>query len=184
MPDSTTAHTAFPADTLDPVVVRAALLDLVETLGRRLRGRGQIARALTLTVRLANGSTVTRTRALDRPSGHTEDLRTTALQLLERYGFQRARLRRLRLTCEDLRPAEDGPGTQLSLAAPVRNAHRSATLRGTAPTPRACAHSFRMSSVARCGGGAGGSSRHSHGEPVSAWPGEDPRIWSGAARGA
>ncbi|MEU1892221.1 DinB/UmuC family translesion DNA polymerase [Streptomyces pristinaespiralis] len=119
MPDSTTAHTAFPADMLDPVVVRAALLDLVETLGRRLRGRGQIARALTLTVRLANGSTVTRTRtrALDRPSGHTEDLRTTALQLLERYGFQRARLRRLRLTCEDLRPAEDGPGTQLSLDA-------------------------------------------------------------------
>ncbi|MEU8526466.1 hypothetical protein AB0C77_12840 [Streptomyces sp. NPDC048629] len=117
MPDSTTAATAFPTDTLDPAVVRAALLDLVVTLGGRIRRRDQVARALTLTVRLADGSTVTRTRALDRPSHHTEDLRTTAMRILDAYGFQRARLRRLTLTAEDLRPADTGPGTQLSLDA-------------------------------------------------------------------
>ena len=89
----------------------------MDTLGRRICGRGQIVRALTLTARLADGSAVTRTRALDRPSGHTEDLRVTALRILDAYGFQRARLSRLTLACEDLKPAEEGPGAQLSLDA-------------------------------------------------------------------
>ncbi|MGW7433327.1 DNA polymerase Y family protein [Streptomyces sp. NPDC054861] len=115
MPESTSASFGFDRDMYDPVLVRAALLDLAVELGDRIRGRGQIARGLTLTVRLADGGTAQRTRRLPAPSAHTEDLRTGTLRLLDAMAFQRARIRRLTLTAEDLRPADDGPGTQLSL---------------------------------------------------------------------
>ncbi|MFB7356113.1 DinB/UmuC family translesion DNA polymerase [Streptomyces gardneri] len=99
----------------DPVLVRAALLDLSVTLGDRIRGRGQIAHGLTLSVRLAGGATAQRTKRLPQPSAHTEDLRTAVLRLLDAMAFQRARIRRLTLIAEDLRPTDEGPGTQLSL---------------------------------------------------------------------
>ncbi|MFB9558611.1 DNA polymerase Y family protein [Streptomyces roseoviridis] len=115
MPESTSAAHAFDTDTLDPVLVRAALLDLVVTLAERLRGREQTARRVTLAVRLAGGATTERTLTLPAPSAHTDDLRTATFRLLDAMAFQRARLRRLTLIAEDLRPADEGPGTQLSL---------------------------------------------------------------------
>ncbi|MFE6788123.1 hypothetical protein ACFVFF_38365 [Streptomyces sp. NPDC057680] len=116
MPESTSAFHAFDRDVYDPVLVRAALLDLVTTLGQRIRGRDQIARKLALAVRFADGSTVERTRALLQPSAHTDDLRVTVFRILDSMAFQRARIRRLLVTIEDLRPAGEGPGTQISLA--------------------------------------------------------------------
>lgn len=102
-------------DMYDPVLVRAALLDLTVTLGDRIRGRGQIAHGLTLAVRLAGGTTAQRTKRLPQPSAHTEDLRTATLRLLDAMAFQRARIRRLTLIAEDLRPTDEGSGTQLTL---------------------------------------------------------------------
>ncbi|MFB7397766.1 hypothetical protein [Streptomyces sp. NPDC056191] len=75
-PESTSASHNFQRDMLDPVLIRAALLDLVAELAERLRARGQIARALTLSVRLADSARVERTRKLPTPSGHTKGLRT------------------------------------------------------------------------------------------------------------
>ncbi|MFE6813563.1 hypothetical protein [Streptomyces sp. NPDC057675] len=75
-PESTSARHDFQRDMLDPVLIRAALLDLVAELAERLRARGQIACGLTLSVRLADSARVERTRKLPTPSGHTEDLRT------------------------------------------------------------------------------------------------------------
>ncbi|MFF8610993.1 hypothetical protein ACF06X_34375 [Streptomyces sp. NPDC015346] len=115
MPESTSASFAFDRDMYDPVLVRAALLDLAVTLAGRIRSRAQIARGLTLTVRLAGGATAQRTKRLPIPSAHTDDLRTGTLRLLDSMAFQRARIRRLTLIAEDLRPVEEGPGTQLSL---------------------------------------------------------------------
>ncbi|MFB6528697.1 hypothetical protein [Streptomyces sp. NPDC056399] len=115
MPESASESFGFDRDVYDPVLVRAALLDLAVTLGDRIRSRGQIARGLTLAVRLAGGVTTERTKRLPQPFAHTEDLRTGTLRLLDSMAFQRARIRRLTLTAEDLRPAEQGPGTQLSL---------------------------------------------------------------------
>ncbi|MFG3001336.1 hypothetical protein [Streptomyces sp. NPDC048340] len=85
------------------------------TLTGRIRGRGQIARGLTLTVRMADGATAQRTKRLPQPSAHTEDLRSAAFRILDSMAFQRARIRRIALTAEDLRAAEEGPGTQISL---------------------------------------------------------------------
>ncbi|WP_079188813.1 DinB/UmuC family translesion DNA polymerase [Streptomyces sp. CB02009] len=114
-PESTSARHDFQRDMLDPVLVRAALLDLVAELAERLRARGQIARGLTLSVRLADGARVERTRKLPTPSGHTEDLRTAVWRSWDALAFQRARVRRVTVTAEELTAAEDGPGTQLSL---------------------------------------------------------------------
>ncbi|MDV9190803.1 hypothetical protein R6L23_21740 [Streptomyces sp. SR27] len=115
MPQSTSTFHAYDRDVYDPVLVRAGLLDLVVTLAERIRRREQIARKVTLSVRFADGSTLDRTRALPQPSGHTEDLRTATFRILDSFAFQRARIRRITLTTEDLRPADEGPGTQFSL---------------------------------------------------------------------
>ncbi|GAA3388795.1 hypothetical protein [Streptomyces roseoviridis] len=124
LPAAATVSHAFERDVLDPVLLRAALLDLVATLAERLRAREQIARGLTLTVRLADGADVERTRRLPAPSAHTDDLRTALWRIWDAMAYQRARIRRLVLTAEDLAPAEEGPGTQLSLD-PAREArHR------------------------------------------------------------
>ncbi|MFJ8664036.1 hypothetical protein [Streptomyces sp. NPDC093795] len=48
-------------------------------------------------------------------SAHTEDLRSTTFRILDAFAFQRARIRRITLAPEDLRPADEGPGTQISL---------------------------------------------------------------------
>ncbi|MEU3629130.1 DNA polymerase Y family protein [Streptomyces fradiae] len=124
LPQAATVSHDFERDMLDPVLLRAALLDLVVTLAERLRARRQIARALTLNVRFAGGTGVEKTRRLAAASAHTDDLRTALWQIWDAMAYQRARIRRLILTAEDLAPAETGPGTQLSLD-PAREArHR------------------------------------------------------------
>ncbi|MFJ6355160.1 hypothetical protein ACIQKB_37595 [Streptomyces sp. NPDC092046] len=95
--------------------VRAALRDLAVTLAGRVRGREQIAHRIMLSVRFADGSAVERTNALPQPSACTDDLRGSAFRLLDAMAFQRAWTRRIALIAEDLRPAVDGPGTQISL---------------------------------------------------------------------
>jgi DNA polymerase-4 len=64
---------AFPRHALDGDAVRAALLDLVVTLALQLRGRGQAARGLTLTLRFAGGTTWEKTRRLPEASAHDDD---------------------------------------------------------------------------------------------------------------
>ncbi|MFE5938617.1 hypothetical protein ACFQ69_24990 [Streptomyces sp. NPDC056470] len=69
----------------------------------------------TIAALVAMDATVQRSKRLPQPSAHTEDLRTGNLRLLDAMAFQRARTRRLTLIAEDLRRADEGPGTQLSL---------------------------------------------------------------------
>lgn len=112
------AERAFGLDEVDPVRHRRALLSLTEELGARLRtqgpGRGQVCRTLSLTLRCADRTTLTRTRTLGEPTAHTATLTATAYALYEGLGLQRARVRALSLRVEDLSPAE-GAARQLSL---------------------------------------------------------------------
>ncbi|MEU6602797.1 DinB/UmuC family translesion DNA polymerase [Streptomyces flaveolus] len=101
----------FTHHTLDGAVVRAALLDLVVQLGLQLRHRSQAARALTLTLRFAGGTTSEKTRRLTEPSAHEEDL---AYQLMDAAVLQRARLAGIVLKGEDLIDA-DQVAEQISL---------------------------------------------------------------------
>lgn len=66
------------------------------------RRRGQAARSLNLTLRFAGGATWERTRRLPEGSGHDEDLRTVAYQLMDAAGLQRGRLTGIALKGGDL----------------------------------------------------------------------------------
>lgn len=113
LPASVTVRTAFPRHTLDGAEVRATLLDTVVRLAL-LRRRGQAARALTLTLKFAGGSTWEKTRRLAQPSHHDGDLRTVAYQLMDAAGLQRGRQTGLTLKGEDLLDA-DQVAQQISL---------------------------------------------------------------------
>ncbi|WP_434093108.1 DNA polymerase Y family protein [Streptomyces lasiicapitis] len=95
----------FPRDELDPHRHRRALLSGAEELGVRLRGDAQVCRSLTLTVRYADRSVTTRTRALPEPTAHAAALTAAAYRMYEALGLQRARVRALALRAEGLAPA-------------------------------------------------------------------------------
>ncbi|MDI3407292.1 DNA polymerase Y family protein [Streptomyces cavernicola] len=102
---SLAAERPFSRDELDPVRHRRALLSLAAELGARMRGAGQVCRSLTLTVRYADRSTTTRSRALREPTAHSAALRGVAYGMYEGLGLQRARVRALSLRAEGLGPA-------------------------------------------------------------------------------
>ncbi|MFJ3334727.1 hypothetical protein [Streptomyces sp. NPDC086766] len=114
LPASASVRCAFPRHALEGAEVRAALLDLVVRLGRLLRGRHQAARALTLVLRFAGGTSWDTTRRLPEPSAHDEDLRTLAYRLMDAAGLQRGRLTGMALRAEDLVDA-DRVAEQISL---------------------------------------------------------------------
>lgn len=114
LPATASVRYHFDQHTLDGAEVRAALLRLVVELGTRLRGRGQVARALTLTLQFAGGGRWEKTRRLAAPSGHEDDLRQLAYQLMDAAALQRGRLTALVLKGEDLIDA-DQAAWQLSL---------------------------------------------------------------------
>ncbi|MEE1929263.1 hypothetical protein V1J52_13925 [Streptomyces sp. TRM 70351] len=102
---SAAAEHRFGRDELDQELRRRALLTLADGLGFRMRRDGQVARALTLTVRYADRSTTTRSRTLPEPTAHTPALTALAYALHDALGLQRARVRSLALRAEDLTAA-------------------------------------------------------------------------------
>ncbi|MFF0742817.1 ImpB/MucB/SamB family protein [Streptomyces sp. NPDC004111] len=109
-----TADLVLDRDCLDPVQHHRAVLQLTERIGQRLRGEQRAAGRLTLTVRYADRSSTTRTRALAEPTGHSAALGAGALGLLAGLGLQRARVRAFSLRADGL-VAADGACRQLSL---------------------------------------------------------------------
>ncbi|MGI5453572.1 DNA polymerase Y family protein [Streptomyces sp. CA-249302] len=92
-------------DCLDPAQHHRAVLGLADQIGQRLRRERQITSRLTLTVRYADRSSTTRTRALAEPTSHSPALATVALSLLNVLGLQRARVRAFVIRADDLLPA-------------------------------------------------------------------------------
>lgn len=103
---SVAAERTFPRDELDRDRHRRALLSLAGELGAQMRGEGQVCRSLTLTVRYADRTTTTKSRALAEPTAHSAALTGAAYRLLDALGLQRARVRALALRAEGLVPAE------------------------------------------------------------------------------
>ncbi|MGK5533545.1 DNA polymerase Y family protein [Streptomyces sp. URMC 129] len=104
-PRSVAAEHRFGHDELDAGRRRRALLTLADELGYRLRGEGQAARALTLTVRYADRSATTRSRRLPEPTAHTPALTGLAYALHDALGLQRARVRAVALRAGELTDA-------------------------------------------------------------------------------
>lgn len=108
------ATRAFPRDTVNRQAVRRALLDIAGHLGARLRGRGLLARTLTLTVRYADRSTTVRSRPLPEPTSSSATLTRAAYRVHDSLALQRARVRAVSLRVADLAPA-GAVSTQLTL---------------------------------------------------------------------
>ncbi|MEV4438805.1 hypothetical protein AB0K09_07245 [Streptomyces sp. NPDC049577] len=104
---SIAAEHRFPYDELDPDYRRRALVTLADELGARMREGGQVARGLKLTVRYADGSSTTRSRAFPEPTAHTPDLVAAAYALHGALALQRARVRALALRAEGLGDARN-----------------------------------------------------------------------------
>ncbi|MGW5736258.1 MULTISPECIES: DinB/UmuC family translesion DNA polymerase [Streptomyces] len=90
MAHSTSAEHRFDRDELDPAQHRRTLLHLAGQLGTRMRIDGQVAAGLAITVRYADGTTSTRSRALGEPTHHTAPLGQCAYGLYAALGLQRA----------------------------------------------------------------------------------------------
>ena len=118
----------FASDVDDPAVIRRELLRLTEQVARRLRAAGVVGRTVSLKVRFADFTTITRSRTLPEPTDVARDLYSTTVQLYEALGLQRARLRLVGVRVEGLLDA-DGAPEQLLLDAPEhgwRDAERAA----------------------------------------------------------
>ncbi|MGW4159257.1 DNA polymerase Y family protein [Streptomyces sp. NPDC004788] len=103
---SLAAERSFPYDELSTVAHRRALLSLTAELGARMRTEHQVCRSLTVTVRYADRTTSSRTRALREPTAHSRELTALAYAIHDSFGLQRARVRGLALRAEGLTAAE------------------------------------------------------------------------------
>nr|WP_322973357.1 hypothetical protein [Actinacidiphila soli] len=103
---SLSADRLFSQDELDPDQHRRALLSITEQLGAQLRGRREVCRTLTLTVRYADRTSTTKTRTLPEATSHSTALARAAYDLHATLGLQRARVRATALRAHNLSPAE------------------------------------------------------------------------------
>jgi DNA polymerase-4 len=111
------AEETFGTDVDDPQVVRRELLRLSERVGSRLRAQGYRGRTVSIKIRFADFTTITRSRTLRDPTDVTRDIHATATDLYEALGLDRARLRLVGVRVEGLADAE-AVAEQLQLGAP------------------------------------------------------------------
>lgn len=121
------AETTFDTDVADPEVIRRTLLALAGTVAGRLRAAGQAGRTVALKVRLADFTTVTRSRTLHDGTDTARELFDTAWALF-RVLAPTSPVRLVGVRAESLR-ATDGLSRQLTLGdreAGWREAERAA----------------------------------------------------------
>jgi DNA polymerase-4 len=92
-------------DTDDPEVVRRELLRMADRTATRMRKAALVARTVSISVRFADFSELTRSATLSTPTDVTEDIYLSAAALYDRLGLDRARIRRIGVRAEGLVPA-------------------------------------------------------------------------------
>jgi len=110
------ADETFSRDTDDPDVIHRELLRLSAKLAGRLRTGALVGRTITLRVRFADFTTITRSHTLRDSTDVAVEIYTTATRLFDALGLQRARLRLVGVRVEGLRTAA-GSSRQLELGA-------------------------------------------------------------------
>ena len=122
------AEETFPSDVDDPEVIRRELLRLSGRTARGLRSAGALARTVVVKLRLANFTTITRSRTLPEPTDVAQTIYATACELYSASGLDsRARLRLVGVRANGLVPASRA-ATQLAFgqrAAGWRDAERA-----------------------------------------------------------
>jgi DNA polymerase-4 len=107
------AEETFARDVDDPAVVRRELLRLSERTAARMRTAGLVGRTVSIKVRFADFTTITRSRTLRDPTDVAQDLYVTASGLFDALGLDRARLRLVGIRVEGLAEAETAPRQML-----------------------------------------------------------------------
>jgi DNA polymerase-4 len=100
------AEETFGRDTDDRLVVLRELLRLGTKVTARMRSAGVAGRTVTLKVRFADFTTITRSRTLTDPTDVTGEVHAAATGLYDALGLQRARIRLVGVRVEGLVPRE------------------------------------------------------------------------------
>ncbi|WP_431893269.1 DNA polymerase IV [Nonomuraea sp. bgisy101] len=108
------AEETFATDVDDPEVIKRELLRLAERVAARVRAGGHVGRTVSVKLRRADFSTITRSRTLREPTDVAQEIYATACDLYAAAGLERIRLRLVGVRLENLRPA-DSASHQLSL---------------------------------------------------------------------
>jgi len=112
------AEETFGTDVDDPAVVRRELLRLCERVGARLRAQGYRGRTVSIKVRFADFTTITRSKTLREATDVTREVYAVAGTLYDALRLDRARLRLVGVRVEGLVDA-DTVDEQLLLDAPA-----------------------------------------------------------------
>ena len=99
----------FEVDVDDDVVLRRELLRLSEKVAARVRAAGQAGRTVSIKVRFADFTTITRSRTLSSPTDVAREVYETAVALYAALGLDRARIRLIGVRVEGLAPAGEAP---------------------------------------------------------------------------
>jgi len=108
------AEETFAVDVDDPAVVLREILRLSERTAGRLRAGGSVGRTVSLKVRFADFTTITRSRTLAEPTDVGREVYAAARGLFEALALDRARIRLVGVRVEGLRDAA-GQSHQLAL---------------------------------------------------------------------
>jgi len=95
---------AFDAD--DPAYIHRELLKLSDRTAARARSAGMLGRTVTITVRFADFTTITRSRTLRDHTDVSRDIYAVTRELYDRLGLQRARVRLVGVRLEGLVDAD------------------------------------------------------------------------------
>ena len=113
------AEETFEADVDDHAVIHRELLRLAEKTAARLRASGQAGRTVSLKIRFADFSTVTRARTLPAPTDAGHEVYATARALYDGLELDRPRIRLVGVRVEGIAAAGES-ARQLELGARER----------------------------------------------------------------
>jgi DNA polymerase IV len=99
----------FEFDIDDPVQIHRHLLKLSDRTAARVRSAGMLGRTVTVRVRFADFTTITRSKTLRDPTDVSREIYETARGLYDALGLQRARIRLVGVRMEGLVDSEGAP---------------------------------------------------------------------------
>jgi DNA polymerase-4 len=111
------AEETFARDIDDPALIRRELLRLSERTAARLREAGHVGRTVSIKVRFADFTTITRARTLPEATDVARTVYATAVALYDALGLERARIRLVGVRVEGLAEVAEH-AEQLQLGAP------------------------------------------------------------------
>ena len=103
------AENTFSTDVDDPAVIARELLRLSERTAARLRAAGQVGRTVSIKVRFADFTTLTRARTLPEATDVGRVVYDTAVGLYDALGLERARIRLVGVRVEGILDASEQP---------------------------------------------------------------------------